>query len=117
MIDHPDPVGRIRLQVHDRKTLAAQDGSKIFPVNIPSEFARQETGIKSIRIIIHRCREIISMHDVPVDKNHFPRPCLKLHIRRVKPESTFLNIIQLDPVMPVPGNMVPREQTALIKIT
>ena len=103
--------------MEDRKTFAAKDGGEIFPVDVAAEFTGQKAGVKSIGIVIDRRRKVIGVHDIPVDKDNFSLFCRQVTVRRMHLIRTLVYIVQLDPVVPVPGNMMSRKQPAFIIVT
>ena len=58
-----------------------------------------------------------SLDDISVDKDNFSLPCRQVTVRRVHLIRTLVYIVQLDPVVPVPGNMMSRKQPAFIIVT
>ena len=112
-----DPARRIGFQVEGGKIFASQDRGKVFAVDVAPEFPGQEPRVENEGIIVDLIGKIIGVQSVPVNKDHVARVGFHLLVGSIHFQNPAIYIVQLDPVVPMPGNVIACEEPALVIIT
>ena len=112
--DHADLPRCIRAQMYDGQAPGMQDRGKILLIDITAEFSGQKPRIEGIGIVVHDPLEIVSVQYISIDKDHISLSCPQFRIRCMEPEGPLLHIVEFDPIVPVPRDMIAGKQSALV---
>ena len=98
----------------DRQGFGVEDRRKELPVQVAAGFSSRKARITGQGVVAYLFWKIVGVHGAAVDKHGFTLMDLHCFFCCLQQERSLVCIIDLEPVVPVPWNMMAYKQTPLI---